>query len=135
MPRNAHPDAVAVYALLLPHLRTIARQHGYALGLHGSLTTDMDLIAAPWVDSASAPDKLIAAFAKAIGGTVHPFGPMRCSSCTADADADSPDRCTHVDTNPSKRAHGRLAYAIHFGDTRSGPYFDVSVMPRMVIPE
>jgi hypothetical protein len=79
----------------------------------------------PWVDSASDPDKLIAALAKTFGGKVNPFNPMRCTGCIEN----KLDVCAHVDTNPSKRAHGRLAYAIHFAGS-SGPYLDVSVMPR-----
>lgn len=37
----------------VPDLRTIwrlAREVGYAVGLHGSLRRDVDLIAAPWTD-------------------------------------------------------------------------------------
>lgn len=125
MPRNLFPEAVALYAHLLPQLRIIAREHGYALGLHGSLTSDMDLIAAPWVDSASDPHKLIEAMRAHVGGAVNPKNPMKCRGCIAN----NLEVCAHVDDNPSKRSHGRLAFAIHLAGS-SGPYLDVSVMPR-----
>jgi hypothetical protein len=37
------------YTSLLPELRRVAREYGYELGLHGSMTRDLDLIAAPWI--------------------------------------------------------------------------------------
>lgn len=53
----------------LPDFRKIwdiARQHGYAVGLHGSMKRDVDLIAVPWVDTASAPLDLINAICTGI---------------------------------------------------------------------
>lgn len=43
---------------LLPDLRTAARRCGYALGVHGSLKRDLDLIAVPWVEEYSTKDIL-----------------------------------------------------------------------------
>lgn len=34
---------------LYPKLADIFRSHGYALAVHGSVGTDFDLIAVPWV--------------------------------------------------------------------------------------
>jgi hypothetical protein len=44
-------------------IREIAREHGYAIGVHGSLNPerDIDLIAAPWVKWAHAPRTLMLA--------------------------------------------------------------------------
>lgn len=124
--RNAYPTAVALYASMLPGLRDLAREHGYALAVHGSMTTDFDLIAVPWVDKASDPDVLIEAMRALVGGTVNSHNPLRCRGCIENNLA----VCKHVDTNPSTRSHGRLAYAIHLGPGDSGPYLDVSVTPR-----
>jgi len=47
----------------LPDFRKIwaaARTLGYAVGIHGSLKRDVDLIAAPWTEDAGSPDELIA---------------------------------------------------------------------------
>jgi hypothetical protein len=46
------------YETILPELRTIAKEHGYALGLHGSLTRDLDLIAVPWIENYSDKEDL-----------------------------------------------------------------------------
>ena len=39
-----------VYCALYPGLAEIARHHGYALAIHGSLSRDFDLICVPWAD-------------------------------------------------------------------------------------
>lgn len=43
-----------MYCALYPQLAEIARKHGYALAIHGSLGSDMDLICVPWVEKPSA---------------------------------------------------------------------------------
>ncbi|MNQ84893.1 hypothetical protein D3C85_1000340 [compost metagenome] len=55
------PNNAPTYMCLYPGLATIARQHGYALAVHGSLARDMDLIAVPWIESPEHPEKVIAA--------------------------------------------------------------------------
>ena len=52
----------------LPAIREAARDHGYAIGVHGSMRRDMDLIAAPWRDGASDADTLAHAVAMAACG-------------------------------------------------------------------
>lgn len=96
-----------IYAIFMPSLREAARSHGYALGLHGSMIRDCDLIAAPWTDDASEPEALIEALRQAVDGTLdapHPRGPQ-----------------------PSEKPHGRRAWSIYMGNHL---YLDVSVMPR-----
>ena len=44
---------------LYPKLAEIFRSHGYALAVHGSVGTDFDLIAVPWVDEAGDPADVI----------------------------------------------------------------------------
>jgi hypothetical protein len=61
----------------LPDFRLIwatARRFGYAIGLHGSMKRDCDLMAMPWTDDAVDPDRLIAGLCEAlnarrVGGT------------------------------------------------------------------
>jgi hypothetical protein len=50
-----------VFERSITHLRAVARQHGYALALHGSLGRDVDLLAVPWVESAVSADALVEA--------------------------------------------------------------------------
>ena len=42
----------AFYASLWPDLREVALDCGWALGLHGSLASDMDIMAMPWTEEA-----------------------------------------------------------------------------------
>ena len=110
------PPALGVadgYALILPKLQTVARNHGYALAVHGSMMRDIDLIAAPWTEEATDDETLARALCAAVGGKI--YGTMH------DAKTDK------VDYNPVQRPHGRKGWVIHLG----GPYLDVAVMPRL----
>ena len=49
----------AFYAAVYSDLREIAYKYGWALGLHGSLANDMDIMAMPWTKDASSIDILI----------------------------------------------------------------------------
>lgn len=106
---------VCVYAQLLPVLRECAKSHGYALGLHGSMVRDLDLIAAPWIEEASSAEDLIAALASCCGGFI-PEGRMDGTWDTGT-----------WDTGPgTEKPHGRRGWTICFGGK---PFIDVSVMP------
>ncbi|MFC3642273.1 hypothetical protein [Aquibium oceanicum] len=48
-----------VYAGLYPELAEIARKHGYAMAVHGSLARDADLICIPWTDEAESPQAIV----------------------------------------------------------------------------
>lgn len=61
-------DLEAFFTSRLPAIREAAREHGYAIGLHGSLRRDMDLIAVPWSESASDKEVLAHAIAQAACG-------------------------------------------------------------------
>ena len=41
IPRNERP---AIYAVLYPKLRTIALENGYALAIHGSVVSDVEVL-------------------------------------------------------------------------------------------
>ncbi len=57
------PSYAPVYAAALyPELAKIARKHGYALAVHGSLQRDLDLIGVPWVDRPSTPEEVVLEF-------------------------------------------------------------------------
>ena len=49
------------YQFVLPKIIAAARGCGYAIGLHGSMERDLDLIAVPWIDDFSTKDELAAA--------------------------------------------------------------------------
>lgn len=96
------------YATLIPKMREAAHRCGYALGLHGSMQRDLDVIAAPWTEEATDALTLVRAITGAVGGF-----------SVTDEGTDSP----HV----SQKPHGRLAWTIHFGGQ---PHVDLSVLPR-----
>jgi hypothetical protein len=101
------------FARALPALTDVAREHGYCLAVHGSMATDFDLVAIPWVNEADEPETLIEAIRECIGGRIH----------LTPADGPKP--------------HGRLAWTILPNDLRGlprldlVPWLDISVMPRL----
>lgn len=114
-PYCEQPSYALVYAALIPKIREIAREHGYAIGVHGSMSTDFDLIACPWTDAASDPEELAEAIASYVG-----------------CDPNHPGL-----DNPGKKPHGRLVWTLLFDVLKYGgfgldkPYIDLSIMPRL----
>lgn len=108
------------FAWMVPHLTEVARQFGYAIGLHGSMTRDLDLIAVPWTDAAAPAETLAEAIRDAVGGAIRNDPPTP---------GNKYDLNTH---NPEQKPHGRLAWSIHFSGHRF--YIDLSVMPRLDKP-
>lgn len=49
----------AFYACMWDDFRQAAMDCGWALGLHGSLNSDMDIMAMPWVEDAVQADEMI----------------------------------------------------------------------------
>jgi hypothetical protein len=62
------------YLALYPELAEIARKHGYALAVHGSVGRDFDLICIPWVDAPSEPDAVIDEIVETFVIRRHPGG-------------------------------------------------------------
>lgn len=90
-----------VYCAHYPELAEIARKHGYAMAVHGSMSRDFDLICIPWVYAPSNPqaviDEIVITYA------------------------------TTASANPERKPHGRIAYSVCFG---FGEFFaDLSFMP------
>ena len=111
-----------VYAVLLPGLQEIAREHGYALAVHGSMATDLDLIAAPWTPEAADAETLAMAMRDYLHGDFPP------SSRKFQGE-------WQIVPNHEDKPHGRRAWSIHCSpsDTpvHSPCYVDLSVMPRL----
>ena len=90
----------AFYTQILPALRETAHRHGYALGLHGSMARDLDIIAVPWVEGASATEDLIRDLAQTCGGYLPPGHP-------------NDGKPTY--RNPEEKPHGRRSWNICWG--------------------
>ena len=109
------PTIAPAYAGLYAGLCEAAREHGYCLAIHGSLTNDMDVVAIPWTDNASDSETL----AYALWARVNWLG---------------------RDKQPVKgeaKPHGRMSWFFPLlqaapGEGRSG--IDLSVMPRLLPP-
>ena len=55
---NNKDELEAFYLSVIDEIREAARMCGYAIGVHGSLRRDLDLIAVPWVEIHSDRDEL-----------------------------------------------------------------------------
>lgn len=101
------PSPAPAYAMIYPVLTDIAKQHGYALALHGSMNRDVDLIAVPWVDTATDAHSLvnsIVEYLKLIYGQDQQWLVKA--------------------SDPETKPHGRRAWIISLG---GGAYIDLSV--------
>jgi hypothetical protein len=107
------PTIAPAYAGLYAGLCEVAREHGYALAVHGSLQNDMDLVACPWTEEAADPDTLAAAL----------YGRVKWIASRHD----------EWPIKSDLRAHGRRTYFFPLlqaapNEGRSG--IDLSIMPR-----
>lgn len=113
-------DSYATYKRLIGPLRERAMELGYAIGVHGTLKRDIDLIACPWtnesVDAIMLAGELLKVCQRVNGvafikpGDGQPFHRQGC---------------------PGMKWHGRRVWSFHLG---GGPYVDLSVMPRREAP-
>ncbi len=116
-PYKYHP--AAFYVSVLPIIVETARAHGYAIGVHGSLGRDFDLIAAPWKEDCGSALDLILAIKEVTGTNTHHF----------QLDEWFPE-CA-----PTNKPYGRICYSLHFTNQGGdGAYLDISVMPKVVKP-
>lgn len=54
-------------------IRDVAREHGWAIGEHGSMVRDIDLIGVPWTGDATAPEVLVGAIIRTTGYTTRGY--------------------------------------------------------------
>ncbi|CAL67370.1 hypothetical protein [Christiangramia forsetii] len=95
------------YAAMWGDFRQSALDKGWALGLHGSLASDMDIMAMPWTESASSVDVLIASL----------------ESCLT-----IPEDAFHFKTKRSTdKPNNRVVYTIHIW---SDFYIDLNIIEK-----
>lgn len=107
------PQRKSLYLSLIPVIREVARNSGYAIGVHGSLTRDLDLIAAPWTPKAVSPNTLALRIEKAI-----------CKYPSMRTNAGARKEAARGKQKP----WGRRAYTMLLGC--NGAYVDLSVVPK-----
>lgn len=100
------------YRLTIDAMREAAKEKGYCLTEHGSLARDIDLVAIPWTETASNAEDV----AEAIRIAAEKTNPLHVCFLAGAKEW------------PVKKPHGRLCWSFHLG---SGPYIDLSVMPRL----
>ncbi len=91
-----------VYCAMYPELARIARKHGYAMAVHGSMMRDFDLICVPWVKAPSKPRDVLKEITTVF--VVKVLG------------------------KPEKKPHGRQAWTISVGFGECA--IDISFIPR-----
>ena len=91
-------------------IRDIAWGCGYAIGVHGSIRRDIDLIAAPWITYATDDEVLARSIAESVNGWI-----------------------LYREGHPTwgAKPHGRRAYTIMLREPHARTYLDLSVMPRL----
>jgi hypothetical protein len=55
------------YSVCLEGLMNIAKEHGYNLVVHGSMSRDFDLVAIPWIDEPKSHIEMLDAFCEFLG--------------------------------------------------------------------
>jgi len=98
-----------IYVVLFPELKKAADECGYALGVHGSVGRDFDLIAVPWKETITDQETLIEAMRAACGGMILPMRRLKEG---------------YMGKNPTVRFHGRVCWSIRL---KGESYLDISV--------
>jgi len=98
------------YEDLMPAIRFAAADCGYGIGVHGTGTRDLDLIAVPWIQEVRTATELVEAVRAAVAGEIRVKGVW--------------------DRQPQEKPHGRLAWSIQIGGDL---YIDLSVTPVSAI--
>lgn len=118
------PTRAPFYAAMYHGLCETARARGYALAIHGTVTSDLDLIACPWTEQACSAEELRAALMEHINACDYEqslvrFGlkPEEARQIAARSAADK-----------TEKPHGRVAWNLYLDN---GCKVDLSVMPRL----
>lgn len=125
------------YACLYHGLCAVARKHGYALTIHGTVARDLDLVAIPWTAEAVDAVTLRDALMNHIGACDYE-GITRRQFPGADEESlvqqilqrEREGKTEPVDegTGATIKPHGRLAWNLYLD---FGAKVDLSVMPRV----
>lgn len=123
-PANNAPFFACLYAGLCD----IARQHGYALAVHGTMARDFDLVAIPWTDAAVSDKELVAALQQhVLAMDYRGLLQRQCGWATPEQIDQMVSRATDPDCRV--KPHGRKAWVLYM---EHGCQIDLSVMPRVV---
>jgi hypothetical protein len=102
-----HNGKAVLYTVLWASFRNAALDLGWTLALHGSMVTDMDIVAIPWIENAAPEIELVKALSGCIGETVWR---------------------DHHFRNPEEKPHNRIVYTLSI---YSDWHLDLSIMKRV----
>ena len=119
------PTRGPLFACLYPGLCDVARAHGYALAIHGSLVTDMDLIAVPWVEGASDAETLMTALKEHVGAVG--YADLLRRELSEDHVQQVLAREESGSREPEVKPHGRLSWNLYL---MAGTKIDLSIYPQ-----
>lgn len=120
------PTRAPFFACLYHGLCDVARSHGYALAIHGTVTRDLDLIAVPWVPEAGDPEVLKDALMAHLGACGYADLLRRDGLCE-DHVQQIIARPENANADYTPKPHGRRAWNLYM---EFGAKVDLSVMPR-----
>tara|TARA_R110002050_G_scaffold69003_2_gene149419 strand:+ start:380 stop:808 length:429 start_codon:yes stop_codon:yes gene_type:complete len=126
------------YGCLYHGLAEIARKHGYALAIHGSVLSDLDLVAVPWTEKAVSAEELRDVLMKHIGALDYegltrrqfPDNPKLVAEILENEEKRKAERGEPYDeSGATLKPHGRRAWNLYMD---FGCKVDLSVMPRVL---
>ncbi len=121
------PTRAPFYAAMYHALCATARSHGYALAIHGTVTTDLDLIACPWTNEAAPPEVVKDALMAHINACDYKESLIR-HGLSQDHAEQIAARVENAKADLERKPHGRLAWNLYLDN---GCRVDLSVMPRI----
>lgn len=131
------PNRAPFYACIYHGLCETARKHGYALAIHGTVATDLDLVAIPWTNEAVSAEELRDALMKHICAVDYEGLTRRFFAKAKDSEElvrqvlenEAKNRKEPQDeTGATIKPHGRRAWNLYMD---AGAKVDLSVMPRL----
>lgn len=118
------PTIAPMFACMYPGLCDIARQHGYCLAIHGSVVTDLDLVAIPWTKEAVEHNILVDALFKHLNALDYKGLLTRDCTWLNEQQINQLVNNIIIEDKP----HGRVAYNLYL---YFGVKIDLSIMPLL----
>lgn len=115
------------FACLYHVLCDVARARGYALTIHGTVTTDLDLVAIPWTDEAVPAEELKDALMAHIGACGYADLLRQDGLSEELVQQVMARKQPGTEDTDTVKPHGRLAWNLYL---YGGAKVDLSVMPR-----
>jgi hypothetical protein len=126
------PNIAPFYVCAYAGLAETARKHGYALAIHGSVITDMDLVAIPWTDEASDAQTVMRAIKDHLSALTFRECVKSDLPSITEENLDELIAGTkegRLKNGEEQKPHGRLAWNLYLDH---GVKIDLSVMPRVL---